>query len=146
VRDQVSHPHKTTGRIMVLYILTFRFLDTRREEKGSGLNGSKHSCCSQIFEFGHTFKGHIRYLYAVPLGRARESVLFRGPCTYFTTNIIFLRWRLLDPRPVPGWRATPCRPSATAYSIYSHLPSTSGGRLLYPQPEDSPWCGDKGPT
>jgi hypothetical protein len=23
VRDQVSHPYKTTGRIMVLYILTF---------------------------------------------------------------------------------------------------------------------------
>jgi hypothetical protein len=26
VRDQVSHPYKTTGRIMVLYILTFTFL------------------------------------------------------------------------------------------------------------------------
>jgi hypothetical protein len=23
MRDQVSHPYKTTGRIMVLYILTF---------------------------------------------------------------------------------------------------------------------------
>jgi hypothetical protein len=30
VRDQVSHPYKTTGRITVLYILTFTFLDTRR--------------------------------------------------------------------------------------------------------------------
>jgi hypothetical protein len=28
VRDQVSHPYKTTGRIMVLYILTFTFLDS----------------------------------------------------------------------------------------------------------------------
>jgi hypothetical protein len=28
VRDQVSHPYKTTGRIMVLYILTFAFLDS----------------------------------------------------------------------------------------------------------------------
>jgi hypothetical protein len=27
VRDQVSHPYKTTGRIMVLNILTFTFLD-----------------------------------------------------------------------------------------------------------------------
>jgi phosphate starvation-inducible membrane PsiE len=26
VRDQVSHPYKTTGRIMILYILTFTFL------------------------------------------------------------------------------------------------------------------------
>jgi hypothetical protein len=33
VRDQVSHPYKTTGRIMVLYILTFIFLDSRREDK-----------------------------------------------------------------------------------------------------------------
>jgi hypothetical protein len=33
VRDQVSHPYKTTGRIMVLYILTFTFLDSRREDK-----------------------------------------------------------------------------------------------------------------
>jgi hypothetical protein len=33
VRDQVSHPYKTTGRIMVLCILTFTFLDSRREDK-----------------------------------------------------------------------------------------------------------------
>jgi hypothetical protein len=28
-----AHPYKTTGRIMVLYILTFIFLDSRREDK-----------------------------------------------------------------------------------------------------------------
>jgi hypothetical protein len=28
VSDQVSHPHKTTGKIIVLYILTIKFLDT----------------------------------------------------------------------------------------------------------------------
>jgi hypothetical protein len=33
IRDQVSHPYKTTGRFMVLYILTFMFLDKRREDK-----------------------------------------------------------------------------------------------------------------
>jgi hypothetical protein len=33
VRDQVSHPHKTTGRIMVLYVLNFTFLESRREDK-----------------------------------------------------------------------------------------------------------------
>jgi hypothetical protein len=32
VRDKVSHPYKTTGRIMVLYTLTFTFLDSRRED------------------------------------------------------------------------------------------------------------------
>jgi hypothetical protein len=31
VRDQVSHPHKTTGRIMGLYIFTFTVLDSRWE-------------------------------------------------------------------------------------------------------------------
>jgi hypothetical protein len=29
VRDQVSHPDKTTGKIIVLYILIFMFLDTK---------------------------------------------------------------------------------------------------------------------
>jgi hypothetical protein len=34
--DQVSHPYKTARRIMVLYILTFIFLDSRREDKRLG--------------------------------------------------------------------------------------------------------------
>jgi hypothetical protein len=33
MRDQVSHPYKTTGRIMVFYVLTFTFPDKRREDK-----------------------------------------------------------------------------------------------------------------
>jgi hypothetical protein len=33
VRDQVSHPYKTTDTIVVLYILTFTFLDSRQEDK-----------------------------------------------------------------------------------------------------------------
>jgi hypothetical protein len=33
VRDRVSHPYKTTDRITVLYILTFTFLDSRRDDK-----------------------------------------------------------------------------------------------------------------
>jgi hypothetical protein len=31
VRDQVSHPYRTTGKIIVFYILIFMFLDSRQE-------------------------------------------------------------------------------------------------------------------
>jgi hypothetical protein len=45
----------------------------------------------------------------------------------------------------PSWRTTPCQVTAAAYSIYSQVPSISGGRL-HPQPEDAPCRGDKEPT
>jgi fucose permease len=33
MRDQVSHPYKTTGKITVLYILMFKFSEIRQEDK-----------------------------------------------------------------------------------------------------------------
>ena len=33
VSDQASHPYKTTGRIIVLYILVFKFFDSNLEDK-----------------------------------------------------------------------------------------------------------------
>jgi hypothetical protein len=40
----------------------------------------------------------------------------------FRNMILFYGEELLAPRP------TPCRLSSTAYSMYSHLPSKTGGR------------------
>jgi hypothetical protein len=44
-----------------------------------------------------------------------------------------------------SWRTSPCRLSVTAYSIYSQLPSISGGRFIHPQPQDAPCRGDEWP-
>jgi hypothetical protein len=33
IRDQVSHPYRTTGKIIVLYIPIFMFFYSRREDK-----------------------------------------------------------------------------------------------------------------
>jgi hypothetical protein len=35
VREQVWHPYKTTGKIIIFYILIFMFLDSRREDKNA---------------------------------------------------------------------------------------------------------------
>ena len=38
--------HKNTGKIVVLYILIFKFLNTEMEDKDSTPNDSKHSLTS----------------------------------------------------------------------------------------------------
>jgi hypothetical protein len=43
VSDQVSHPHKTTGKIIFLYIIIFKFLVANWKIKDSAPNDSKHS-------------------------------------------------------------------------------------------------------
>jgi len=43
VSDQVLHLYKTKGKIIVPYILFFKFLDSKLEDKDSALNESKHS-------------------------------------------------------------------------------------------------------
>jgi len=70
----------------------------------------------------------------------RQCVTSRNMLVYFYDE------KLLSPAHHPIWRTTHCRLSATAYSTYSHLTSTSGGLHLHLQPEEAPRRGDKGPT
>jgi len=46
VSDQVSNPYKTTGEIILLYVLIFIFLDSNWKTKDSVPNDSKHSLTS----------------------------------------------------------------------------------------------------
>jgi hypothetical protein len=38
VEDQVSQPYRTTGKIIVLYILSFKFFDSNREDRTTHRN------------------------------------------------------------------------------------------------------------
>jgi hypothetical protein len=66
------------------------------------------------------------------LSRIEGSVRFRGLRVWFVTRFSSYGEELLALRPTPrSLRTTPCRLSATAYSIHSQLPSTSGGRSSF---------------
>jgi hypothetical protein len=43
VTDPVLHPHKITGKIIVLHILSFIFLGSNGETKDCGQNYNRHS-------------------------------------------------------------------------------------------------------
>jgi hypothetical protein len=43
VRDQVSHPYRTTSKIIVLYTLIFGFLDSNLEDKRQALIASEQN-------------------------------------------------------------------------------------------------------
>ena len=60
------------------------------------------------------------------LGRTKISVRVRGfICEYFVTRYFYMLRSCQHLAQPPSWRTTPRRLSATAYSIYSRLPSIS---------------------
>jgi hypothetical protein len=61
------------------------------------------------------------------LGRAKESVHVRGALKHLVTIKNVYGEGFQPHAQPPSWRATPCRLYATAYSMYSQLPSVPGG-------------------
>jgi hypothetical protein len=59
VRDQVSHPYSTTGKITVLYILIFRFFIWDGKTKDFGLNNSKPSLNLMYSWFHHECHSYL---------------------------------------------------------------------------------------
>jgi hypothetical protein len=58
---------------------------------------------------------------------SKESIQLRGTVWFFCNKFIFKVKGCSPPPPPTSWKATPCRLSVAAYSIYSQLSSIAGG-------------------
>jgi len=70
VRDQIWHPFKTTGKIIVLYILILCFWVANWKTADSALNGSKHFLISVsswcLHEWNYDLLGYFPNVWTVP--------------------------------------------------------------------------------
>jgi hypothetical protein len=63
VRDQVSQPYKTTGKIIVLYIIILKLLARRRDDKKRAeVNGSGHSPNLIVLTAKRESQKHITFM------------------------------------------------------------------------------------
>ena len=97
-RTQVSHPHKITGTIIVLYILLFILQDNKLKRGDSGTSGSSH--CSVQFALNFFMNANlIRYICSQRLNSdtfsksllscilfTRHKLLVLFPCTSKTIS------------------------------------------------------------
>ena len=80
------------------------------------------TCCHCFVETGLTFQAS-----------SLTSTFRCSPCPHVTFTDILCSC----------WRYTPCRLSASGYSMHWQLTVISGDRLLHHQPEDGPYRGNK---
>jgi hypothetical protein len=60
MRDQVSHPYKTTCKMKYVHALIFTFLDSKLEDIRLWPNNSEHSTCSSfLHEFNFDLLGVV---------------------------------------------------------------------------------------
>jgi hypothetical protein len=81
VRDQVSHPYKTTGKVVVSYIFLFIFFDRKLEDKRFAPNNSTKSlisiCSWFLQERNFDSLGLLPNVWNVPPVQRRYCLNFR---------------------------------------------------------------------
>jgi hypothetical protein len=82
VSDRVSHPYKTTGKIMIFYILIFKFLERMREDKRqfkiNNVVTSLLMTLSRPISSPTAIRKNLMYMYFVP-----------NSTQYLTTRVIW---------------------------------------------------------